>query len=621
MFEPFPLAARMRARLQQRPKATWRVALVLLCVVHCALLLVLAWKSTPTIDEVGHLGAGVVAVEDGNIAAYVVNPPLVRTIAAAPIVALDPQLTIPESSTSLSSPEAGFAGFRIGVELLKDNQAWWRWLVFNARLACIPFSVLGCYLVGRWAYELLGAAAATLAAAVWCFSPHTLGFGHIVVPDIPAATLCLGTCYCHWRWLNSPTWLGAGATSALWCLACLTKMTCVLLGPIILLQWGLWRLLISRPSARQLWGEAAQGVMVLLIVLFGINHAYGWRGSFRAFQDYHFASSSLQHIQAQLAATRGDRHAGDQRLAGLLGRVPVPLPANYVRGIDIQKSHFEKGFPSFFCGELRGRGWWYYYLVGLLIKSPLGSLGLCLLGTVVWLRLPQKQQAQHAIALGIPIFVFVGIVSSQAGFSHHLRYVYPALPFLVLWAVQASAVTVPPSPWRRSAALFLVVAAATESLSVYPHSMSFFNLSIGGPRNGFHYMVDSNIDWGQDYWYLSDWYKQHPERRPLYLSSFTMFDPHLVGIEYRDVPAREVAVREDGTARLPPGWYVISVHRLQGLARLSACNARGSWVIASPPVYFQQLKPVDRIGYSLLVYHVPECNSSPVVPKPAEDAD
>lgn len=37
-----------------------------------------------------------------------------------------------------------------------------------------------------------------------------------------------------------------------------------------------------------------------------------------------------------------------------------------------------------------------------------------------------------------------------------------------------------------------------SSLWVYPHSLSYFNESIGGPLNGAAHLLGSNVDWGQD---------------------------------------------------------------------------------------------------------------------------
>ena len=100
-------------------------------------------------------------------------------------------------------------------------------------------------------------------------------------------------------------------------------------------------------------------------------------------------------------------------------------------------------------------------------------------------------------------------------------------------------------------AIFLAYTVAS-SLSIYPHSLSYFNelaavlptpadasyptprnesgehgglwsavkdALAAGPRNGPRHLLDSNIDWGQDLFYLEDWYEsqcRHVRReRPL----------------------------------------------------------------------------------------------------------
>jgi len=48
---------------------------------------------------------------------------------------------------------------------------------------------------------------------------------------------------------------------------------------------------------------------------------------------------------------------------------------------------------------------------------------------------------------------------------------------------------------------------------VYPHQHVVLHELAGGPRNGHHYC---RYQWGQDVWYLKEWYDAHPEARPLY---------------------------------------------------------------------------------------------------------
>ena len=40
--------------------------------------------------------------------------------------------------------------------------------------------------------------------------------------------------------------------------------------------------------------------------------------------------------------------------------------------MDLQKRDFERGYPSYLMGEWKHGGWWYYYLVGFLVKEPIG---------------------------------------------------------------------------------------------------------------------------------------------------------------------------------------------------------------------------------------------------------
>ncbi len=59
-----------------------------------------------------------------------------------------------------------------------------------------------------------------------------------------------------------------------------------------------------------------------------------------------------------------------------------------------------------------------------------------------------------------------------------------------------------------------------SSLWIYPHSLSYFNESIGGPKNGGAHLVNSNIDWGQDLEYFDAWQQRQPEDTPASLHFF-----------------------------------------------------------------------------------------------------
>ena len=198
------------------------------------------------------------------------------------------------------------------------------------------------------------------------------------------------------------------------------------------------------------------------------------------------------------------------------------------------------------------------------------------------------------------ILVFV---SSQTGFSEHMRYVLPAFPFVFIWIGRLG-----PLLGRQHKVLTGIASAALlwsvgSSLSVYPHSLSYFNELVGGPMGGPNHLIHSNVDWGQDLFFLKDWLKEHPEAKPLKLAYFGYCDPKHFGFEYT-APDPPAAV--DGKeAKIEPGWYAISVNFVRGLPYFSY-KGDGTHVSyrQNALVAFQRLKPVATAGYSIYIYHV-----------------
>jgi hypothetical protein len=294
----------------------------------------------------------------------------------------------------------------------------------------------------------------------------------------------------------------------------------------------------------------------------------------------------------------------------------VPLPRDYVRGIDLQKYDFDAQFVGYLRGEWKKGGWWYYYLYALAVKVPAGTLAVFALaalgGAVSGSARPVASRTESALGwaclLGPPLVVLV-LVSSQTGINLFLRYVLPALPFL---AVMAGAALAPWRPrWQQCLAAGLIAWGVVSSLAQYPHSISYFNELVGGPARGHEHLLDGNIGWGQDLLFLKRWADAHPEARPLGLVYFGNLDARAAGIEFSLPPRGPLSPNRrcpfaDDQQGPRPGWYAIDISFVYGLNR-QVLDEHGDW--QAPPsscdfTYFNRFEPRERVGGSILIYLV-----------------
>ena len=62
-------------------------------VIHVSLPVLIASRTAPNVDEVAHLPAGISYWKFGDFQLHSVNPPLVRFVAAAPVLVAEPEFT------------------------------------------------------------------------------------------------------------------------------------------------------------------------------------------------------------------------------------------------------------------------------------------------------------------------------------------------------------------------------------------------------------------------------------------------------------------------------------------------------------------------------------------------
>jgi hypothetical protein len=81
-------------------------------------------------------------------------------------------------------------------------------------------------------------------------------------------------------------------------------------------------------------------------------------------------------------------------------------------------------------------------------------------------------------------------------------------PFLFV-AAGVAAATFASTRHRRWVVIALCAWYGGSVLRVHPQYLGYFNELAGGPSGGWRYLVDSNLDWGQDLRALKQWMDDH----------------------------------------------------------------------------------------------------------------
>jgi hypothetical protein len=578
----------------------------------------LAWSAyihSPTQDEVGYLPAGISHWEFGRFELYRANPPLVRLVAALPVIAAGydanwgSYVGTPGSRTELP----------VGGDFLDANRFRSFWLFTIARWACIPFALLGGMICWCWADELYKPPAGLAALALWTFCPNVLGNGALITPDVATTSLGLAAAYTFWHWLRAPDWTSAVLAGLVMGLALFAKTNWLILFALWPLLWAIWRLSSRHtpcavpsssrhtrcavaessphaPREEPLTGRHAprdepaplvlntsQLTLILSLAILVINAGYGFDGTGKALGDFQFLSHTLR-ATSEPASDEVDQ-LGNRFRGTWLGAIPVPVPEQFVLGIDVQKHAVEKGRMAYLFGVWKFRGWWYYYLAAATVKVPVGiwlllaiAIGVRLANlwptlpasaeTATLQSLPASAPTQAASAtwrdeliLLAPAIATLIFISSQTGINRHFRYALPVFPFLFVWLSSLAPFAIATLSLRPSFSPSLHLAPAcligvafawamVSSLLVYPHSLSYFNEIAGGPRGGPRFLLDSNTDWGQDLLLLKQWIDRNPEKRPVYVNwRHNVLNVALAGIDAEPAPTLTSV-----------GWHAISTN-------------------------------------------------------------
>ncbi len=561
-------------RLRSRGDVLWQRGLfLLLCLVFFAQLACGSVHLSLTSDEPPHFVHGYVMLTTGDTWALAEHrhPPLLNVWGAWPLL-LQPERPDPRAIASWGTD------FVLFVRALWPQLGPVERLAFVTRYPQMFLGLLLLALVYRWARERGGRAAGLLAAAVMAFDPTMIAHAQLNTTDIGMTLFAFACLYLTLQRPRGFSWLRLVGIGAALGATLAAKGSGVMLVPVVVVVMGVQE---ARSKGQEAGGKnPASCILHLASCIFSLSVVVGI-GLLVLWGSYGFRLEPLP---------------------GSSLRLPLVAHVQMTRVIMVESAR-----TAFLWGEVREGGWWWYFPAAFLLKTPIPILILLagsLLVSISTIHNPQSTIYNLTFWLFPALYVAVAI---RSGMNIGYRHLLPVFPFLYVGIREygvgiknpQSQIPNPKSLFTLYSLLFtsyslLLVWLIIGTLRVYPFAIAYFNELAGGPRNGYHYLVDSNVDWGQSFKALKVWMDETGTDE-VGLSYYTWIDPAVYGVRYRPLPPAQGAaplfVRRYDPA---PGVYAISATPLQGV------------MVADRDLYdwFRHREPVAQPGYGLLVYEV-----------------
>jgi hypothetical protein len=480
-----------------------------------------------TADEPMHLTAGLQILSEGRYDMQLQNPPLPRLL-----IALPPWL----AGARYDSARDGWPEILGKFHSLEHYKT----MLVYARSGTIVFFLTATMALWFWARRETDSSTALLAVLLFTTQPVILGHSGLATLDV-AGIAGLGVALLAFsRWVDQPSL----ARTVIFALACGFAILCKLLSiayvPLACAGYLAARLLHER-ELRQRWRSLTRLLIVPPVALVVVWAGYGFS-------------------------------------IGRVGKSP-PLPApRFFEGISQMIAVNDQGFPSYLFGSTSLEGWWWYFPATLALKSTIGFLVLvaaaCLGLTVARIRPALSRAALPALAM----LAFAMTSSVDIG----VRYVLPVyLPLSLFAAIALREMLQTRSRWRlQPLAAILLAWHLLASVLAHPDYMAYFNETAG--RDPSRYLIDSNLDWGQDVLRLRD------TVRELKIESLSV---SLLGPGNLDLLGFPPHVEANPWIRTT-GWLAVSDHSY----RMSQAG-QGGWAWLAN-------QPYRRVGKSIRLYNL-----------------
>ena len=373
---------------------------------------------------------------------------------------------------------------------------------YTARFVTVLFSALVAWLVFRWSRSLYGFIPALGSLFLYVLDPNIIAHSELVTTDVYAAGMIAFSFYWLWKFANSRKTSDGLIFVLVLGLSQLAKFTCVVLFPLALLailghDWFFLKLRDKKYFVKLFMYT----LLAVVIAVFIINLGYLFNRTFTPFKDYQLESNGLLAIQTKLP---------------WLGNIPVPTPYPFLQGLDLisYRNSTSLGYGNIYMlGQLHKTGGFKgFYFVASFFKVPIASQ-LVLLAAMIFYFWDKQRRARFwkdGIFFFVPVVFFTIYLNFFLNAQLGIRLYLVVFPLLYVFAGHLfqnwQAFTKP----QRALTFILAAYLAASVFSYYPDYIPYFNEFVWDRRMAYKILVDSDLDWGQSKYYLSQYMAAHP---------------------------------------------------------------------------------------------------------------
>jgi len=476
-----------------------------------------SWNDSFIVDEIPHVGAGYSYVIKNDFRLNPEHPPLAKDLAGLSLLALNLKQSVFETrfwNTDINGQWEFGRNFIYGSGNNADL------ITRTAKAPMLIFFIFSGILIFQWTKKQANSKAGLFALFLFSFSPTVIAHSRFVTTDMAALFGVLFGTYFFLRYLENKSQKNIWFAGLAFGIAQLTKFSVFLLVPYFIILALAAFFIAPDKKIKNLFkivfGTAAIfmiGFIFIVWPVYGIHAINYPPEKQRADTVYHLGSY-------------GNRALADT-VIWASDKPYMRSIAHYATGLLLVNQRAVGGNTAYFLGEIRNYAWKHYFPVVYFLKEPLAFWGLIIIAISTiftqvkninnWIR---NHFTEFSMFLWLVIYWYLSIRSNLNIGVRHLLPTYGFVFILLASRLTNLGNKLKIEGRQKKFAVYVSLLAVLfgwylfENLKTYPYYLTYFNQTVlvrpswalgQQPNGGYLYVVDSNIDWGQDAKRLAGW--------------------------------------------------------------------------------------------------------------------